>query len=104
VRRALEIRRAVSSGSLDNLDPQSAAYVAHLDTSAERCAAQDAQDAWTTAVRNISDYTAAYLTAGELEEIWSKVLSSPCYRKWTRSNGRGRNCWRQSRGATRLQS
>ena len=81
VRRALEIRRAVLSGSLDNLDPQSAAYVAHLDTSAERCAAQDAQDAWTTAVRNISDYTAAYLTAGELEEIWSKVLSSPCYRK-----------------------
>jgi predicted membrane-bound spermidine synthase len=81
VRRALEIRRAVSSGSLDNLDPQGAAYVAHIDTSAERCAAPDVQDAWTTAVRNISDYTAAYLTAGELEEIWNKVLSSPCYRK-----------------------
>jgi hypothetical protein len=71
----------MSSGSLDNLDPQSAAYVAHIDTSAERCAAQDAQDTWTTAVRNISDYTAAYLSAGELEEIWNKVLSSPCYRK-----------------------
>ena len=81
VRRALEIRRAMSSGSLDNLDPQSAAYVAHIDTSAERCVAQDAQDTWTTAVRNISDYTAAYLSAGELEEIWNKVLSSPCYRK-----------------------
>jgi len=81
VRRALEIRRAVSSGSLDNLDPQSAAYVAHLDASAERCAAPDAQDAWMAAVRNISDYTAAYLSAGELEEIWTKVLSSPCYRK-----------------------
>jgi spermidine synthase len=81
VRRALEISRAVSSGNLDNLDPLSAAYVAHIDTSAERCASQDAQDAWTIAVRSISDYTAAYLTAGELEEIWNKVSSSPCYSK-----------------------
>jgi spermidine synthase len=81
VRRALEVRRAVLSGNLDNLDPQSAAYVAHIDTSGERCAAQDAQDAWTIAVRNISDYTVAYLTAGELAEIWNKILSSPCYLK-----------------------
>jgi spermidine synthase len=79
VRRALEVDRAVLSGNLDNLDPQSAAYLAHIDASGARCAAQDAQDDWAIAVRNISDYTAAYLTAGELEGIWNKVSSSPCY-------------------------
>jgi len=31
-------------------------------------------------VRNISDYTTAYLTPPELTKIWNKVLSSPCYR------------------------
>ena len=80
VRRALEIRRAVSSGSLNNLDPLSARYVWLIDTSRERCAAKIAQNAWKSAVRNINDVTAAYLNPAELEEIWNKVISSPCYR------------------------
>jgi spermidine synthase len=83
VRRAVEIRRAVSSGSLDNLDPLSARYLWLIDTARERCASKEAQDAWQDAVRNISDDTAAYLNAAELEEIWDKVTSSPCYREVT---------------------
>jgi hypothetical protein len=79
VRRALEVRRAVSSDSFDNLDPQTAAYLAHIDMSRERCA-EEAQSTWKIAVRNISDYTAAFLSPGELEEIWNKVIASPCYR------------------------
>jgi spermidine synthase len=80
VRRALEIRRAVSSGSLDNLDPQSASYLWRIDMSRDRCAAKEAQNTWRSAVRNISDDTAAYLNPTELAEFWNKVMSSPCYR------------------------
>ena len=80
VGRALEIRRAVSSGSSNNLDPLSARYLWLIDTSRERCAEKEAQNEWITAVRNISDDTAAYLNPAELEEIWNKVKSSPCYR------------------------
>jgi hypothetical protein len=80
VRRALNIRSAVSSGSLDTLDPGSATYLSRIDMSRERCAAEAAHDTWKTAVRNISDYTTAYLTPAELTEIWNKVISSPCYR------------------------
>jgi predicted membrane-bound spermidine synthase len=79
VRRALEVRRAVSSDNFDNLDPQTAAYLAHIDISRERCA-EEAQSTWKIAVRNISDYTAAFLSPVELEEIWKKVIASPCYR------------------------
>jgi spermidine synthase len=80
VRRALEIQRAVATDSLNNLDPQSAAYLWHIDMSRERCAAKAGQDTWKLAVRNISDDTAPYLNPAELEQIWNKVLSSPCYR------------------------
>jgi predicted membrane-bound spermidine synthase len=80
VRRAVEIRRAVSSDSLFNLDPLSARYLWLVDMSGERCAGQAAQNEWQDAIRNISDDTAAYLSAAELEVIWAKVQSSPCYR------------------------
>ena len=80
VRRALEIRRAVSSESLDNLDPLSATYLWRIDTNRNGCAANSAQSAWKDAVRNISDETAAYLTPAELDGIWNKVMSSACYR------------------------
>ncbi|MGA2862060.1 MAG: spermidine synthase [Steroidobacteraceae bacterium] len=83
VRRALEIRRAVSIGSLDDLDPLSASYLARIDMSRDRCAAKPAQNTWKNAVRNISDDTSAYLNPAELEEIWIKVMSSPCYRDVT---------------------
>jgi spermidine synthase len=80
VRRALEIRRAVSSESLDTLDPQSATYLSRIDMSRERCASKEALNDWKIAARNISDDTAAYLNPAELEEFWSKVMASPCYR------------------------
>jgi spermidine synthase len=80
VRRALEIRRAVASDSLNNLDPQSAAFLWRIEASAERCAEKEGRNAWMDALRNISDDTAAYLNATELEEFWTKVMASPCYR------------------------
>jgi hypothetical protein len=83
VRRALEIRLAVFSGSLNKLDPLSATYLSRIDMSRDRCAAKEGLDAWKTAVRNISDDTAAFLNPLELEEIWNKVMSSPCYRDVT---------------------
>jgi spermidine synthase len=85
VRRALEISTAVSTGSLNDLDPLSALYLSHIDLSAERCADKAGQKAWSDAVRNISDETAAYLNAVELQQLWSKVRSSPCYRTMTGS-------------------
>ncbi len=80
VRRALEIRAAVASGSLDNLDPLTALYLSHIDLSSQRCADTAGQKAWGDAIRNISDDTAAYLNALELQPLWIKVKSSACYR------------------------
>jgi spermidine synthase len=80
VRRALAIRRAVSDGNLKNLDIASASYLMIIDASRDRCADADAQNAWKTAVRNIGDFTAAYLDPAELEGIWNWIKSSPCYR------------------------
>jgi predicted membrane-bound spermidine synthase len=79
VRRALEIATAVSTGSLDNLDPLSALYLSHIDLSGKRCADKAGQKAWAEALRNISDDTAAYLNALELQPLWNKVRSSACY-------------------------
>jgi spermidine synthase len=80
VRRALEIRRAAATGSLNDLDPLSALYLSRIGMSRDRCAADATQDPWAIAVRSISDDTAAYLNPAELEEIWNQVVSSPCYR------------------------
>jgi hypothetical protein len=80
VRRALEIRNAVASGSLNSLDPSSALHLSHIDMSRDRCAAKEGHDAWKIAVRTISDDTAAFLNPSELAAIWAKVTSSPCYR------------------------
>jgi spermidine synthase len=81
VRRALEIRRAVASDSLDNLDPLSASFLWRIDMGGERCATKEGHDAWKAAVLNISDFTAAYLNATELAGIWAKATSSACYRE-----------------------
>jgi len=79
VLRALKIRRAVSTGSLDELDPASARFLWLIGTSREQCSTKLAQNAWQNAVRNVSDDTAAYLNPAELEEIWNQIRSSPCY-------------------------
>jgi spermidine synthase len=80
VRRALAIRRAVRDGSLTNLDMASAYDLMLIDSGRDGCGGKETQDAWKMAVRNISDLTATYLTPAELEAIWNKVTSSPCYR------------------------
>jgi spermidine synthase len=80
VRTALAIRRAVLDGARQGLDPSIASYVMLIDTSREECTDSGTQTAWKTAIRNISDRTAAYLSAAELEGIWNRITSSPCYR------------------------
>ncbi len=79
VQRAVAIRDAVASGSLDGLDPFSARYLWLIGARAEQCAQLQTQQDWEEAARNISDATVAYLNASELREIWQKVRSSPCY-------------------------
>jgi hypothetical protein len=51
-----------------------------IDAGRDGCTDAGAQNAWKMAARNISDRTAAYLSAAELEPIWNKIASSPCYR------------------------
>jgi spermidine synthase len=79
VQRALEVRNAVSSGSLDGMDPLAADSLSLIDMSAERCAAESGQDRWHNAVRSLSDETAGYLNSAETDELWKKIVSSPCY-------------------------
>jgi spermidine synthase len=79
VLRALDIRHASASGTLDNLDPVTARYLWLVGTGREACSAAPAQAAWADAVRNLSDATAAYLNSTELEQLWTSILSSPCY-------------------------
>jgi spermidine synthase len=81
VHRALQIRDAVSTGSLNGLDPLIARDLGHIDMSPEQCAAESGQSDWQNSVRHISDATASYLKAGELEGIWHQVMASPCYRQ-----------------------
>jgi spermidine synthase len=80
VRGALEIRHAVLSGSLKNLDPSIASDVMLIDADRDGCTDSGAQNAWKVSARHISDGTAAYLSAAELEPIWNRFASSPCYR------------------------
>jgi predicted membrane-bound spermidine synthase len=83
VQQALDIRRAASSGSLDDMDPVTANYLALIDMGRERCAATPGQSEWQDAVRSIGDATTAYLSPAELQDIWNRVVSSPCYREAT---------------------
>jgi spermidine synthase len=80
VRRALSIHRAVLDGSLKNLDSVSVSHLMLINASRDECADARAQDVWKIAVRNISDFTAAYLRPSELEPIWNKITSTQCYR------------------------
>ena len=81
VQRALDIRQALASGSLDGLNPASARYLWLVGTGPAACVEPPARAAWADAVRNLSDQTAAYLNPAELEPLWTSILSSPCYRE-----------------------
>ena len=81
VRRALAIRRALSSGRLDDLDPGAAVTLLVIRTSSgERCADPQVQNTWKTAAQNVGAMTAAYLNPSELADVWSSIRSTPCYR------------------------
>jgi spermidine synthase len=80
VRRALAIRRALSSGRMDNLDATGAVNVLLVRTSADRCSDPQVQATWKRAAQSISAWTAAYLSPSEQAEIWSSIKSTPCYR------------------------
>ena len=80
VRRALAIRRALSSGRLDDLNAVGAITLLLVRTSGDKCADPRVQNAWTTAARNIGAMTATYLNPSELADVWSSVKSTPCYR------------------------
>jgi spermidine synthase len=80
LRRAFAIRRAISDGSLNDLDTAVASDLLLIDTGRDRCADTGTQNAWKGAVRHITDFTAAFLSPAELEEIWNRITSSPCYR------------------------
>jgi len=81
VRHALALRRALSSGRLDELDTMSAVYVLLLRTSATQCADPHVQDTWRMAARNVSAMTASYLSPTELADVSSNIRSMPCYRE-----------------------
>ena len=79
VRSSLKILDAAASGNLNGLDPITARFLSRIDISAERCATESAQQDWQDAVKGISDATASYLTADELQPLWHEIRSSPCY-------------------------
>jgi spermidine synthase len=80
VRAALAIRRGILGGALKDLGPWIASDVLLIDAARDGCTDPGAQNAWKTAARSISDRTAAYLSAVELEAIWNRITSSLCYR------------------------
>jgi spermidine synthase len=93
VQRALDIRRAFVSGSLDELDPATAKSVWLLGGAADLCATAPARTQWQDAVKNISDDTAAYLNPAELEAVWHEVQASPCYRRAIGANKAWVDLW-----------
>jgi len=80
VRKALAIRNSALDGSFGNLDAASARSLMLIDAGRDGCNDPGVQNTWRIAVQNISDLTAAYLNPAELEEIWKRITSSPCYR------------------------
>ena len=93
VQRALDIRRALLSGSADDLDPATARYLWLVGTAADLCATAPARTEWQDAVGKISDDTAAYLNPAELEAVWHQVQASPCYREAAGTNKAWVDLW-----------
>ena len=83
VRRALAIRRAFSSGRLEDLDADSATLVLLADLSGKSCVDPASQNVWQNAIRTVGDLTTAYLSRSELKELWGRITSTACYRNLT---------------------
>jgi spermidine synthase len=80
VRRAIEIRRAISEGQSDDIGAAATTALLLIRASADECARPRIEQTWGNAVRNVSDMTAPYLNPSELADIWSYIKSTPCYR------------------------
>ena len=80
VRRAIEIRRALSGEQSNDLDAAATEALLLIRTNGDECAQPRVQKTWGIAVRNLSAMTAPYLNPSELGEIWSYIKSTPCYR------------------------
>jgi spermidine synthase len=79
--QARAIGRAISSGSLEELDLSTAASLLPIDLSAQRCAGPQGQLLWRRSIAHLSDLTSTYLSSSELEGVWQRVVASPCYRE-----------------------
>ena len=79
VRRALAVRDAVTANRFEGLDSVATLPLLVADTSRERCTSPMTREAWKLSLRRISDMTAAFLNASELEGIWAKIRASACY-------------------------
>jgi spermidine synthase len=93
VTRALMVRHAFTGGNRSLPDPHTAAMLALIDMSADRCAEAEGQDEWLSAIQKISDMTIAYLRPGELDALWRRVDASACYRTATDQNKRWIALW-----------
>ena len=82
VQRALEIRHAVSAGSLFSLDPLSASYLLRIDMSGEQCAATAAAGRLEKRDSRSISRRGPRRTCGRPSSraFGTKVRSSPCYR------------------------
>lgn len=86
-RRALVIRNAVIGGSLESIDPATAVDLLALRSSAEQCRDPGAQRAWEHAIRSVAENTTPFLGAVDVQQMWSDILATPCYRetgRWSR--------------------
>jgi spermidine synthase len=81
VRRALAIRRALTSGKLDGLNASAAAWLRLAVMSGEACTDLAGQNAWTTSIQTVSSMTASYLSPTELADVWNRIKETPCYRE-----------------------
>lgn len=79
-RQGLAVRDAIQSRRLEGLDPQMASQIVTLAASREQCANAGVRQAWQVAVRAISDHTTPYLSAADVQDMWTEILASPCYR------------------------
>lgn len=79
VRRALAVSRALSSGKLDDLNADTAAWLRLVATTGEACADVAGQRAWTTSIQAVSAMTAPYLSPMELALVWKRIDDTPCY-------------------------
>lgn len=79
-RRGLAVRDAVLNGQLASLNSALATQILTLSASREQCVDTGVQRAWKAAMQTVADYTTPFLSAAELQDMWMKILASPCYR------------------------